>query len=609
MAASRVKGDPSGRNRRGPDVKKTIWDLSELYSGRDDPAVESDLARFGKQCRRLAERYRGQVSKLDARALRELMADLEAINKRAYRLMAYAHLEFSTKSNNPEWGAFVQSVQERVSKSRADLEFFASEWTRVSEPRAVKLIRAPELSRYRHFLESTRKLRQHTLTELEEALCTRLDVVASSGWRRYYNTVLSDIDFRYRGKRATLAGLAGLFYDPDREVRREASESRTEGLLRHEKPLTFAFNMVLAAKMIDDDVRSFEHWAQRRNLDNEIPDDVVGAMVKAVLERTDIIQRYMRLKAKLLGVDPLMSYDVYAPLPGVRPARAHYGKSVEMVAELFAETRPAFGRIAREMFRRNHVDAPTYRGKRSGAFCTPNYVGLPYVLLNWTGKMRDAGTLAHEFGHAVHMELSRKRGPMGATRSLVMGEVASVFMQTLLHERLLKGTRNARARLDLLRQIIEEAFATTFRQIQLHLFETAAHEHRRAKGELSREKLGKLLRVAEKRLFGDTVKPHKGTENFWMYVTHFVNYPAYVYAYCASFLIVLAIYRRYQEVGPKFLVAYEKTLAAGGSRSPSELLGELGVDWSRPAVWQQGLEVLAAYVDRFESTADQLGLL
>ena len=103
--------------------------------------------------------------------------------------------------------------------------------------------------------------------------------------------------------------------------------------------------------------------------------------------------------------------------------------------------------------------------------------------------------------------------------------------------------------------------------------------------------------------------PHAGSENFWMYVQHFVNVPGYVYAYCASYLVVLALYKRFLDEGPKFLVKYEKMLAAGGSQSPAELLGTLGVDWTDPAFWLGGLEVFEDYVDQFEATAKEMKLV
>ncbi|MCB9513021.1 MAG: M3 family oligoendopeptidase [Candidatus Latescibacteria bacterium] len=591
------------------DPKKILWDLSALYTSREDPKLERDFKALERGCAAFAKSYRGKVARLAAPSLAKALGELEKIENIAYRLFIYAQLEFSTKSNDPAWGGFMQSVQERYTKAAAQLEFFRVEWVAVGETKARALIKDKKLDRYRHFLEHSRAYKKHTLTEAEEVLATKLGQVGTSAWVRYYGSVLADVQYTFKGKKITESELTAKFRDPDREVRRLASEARAEGLLGAKKPLTFAFNMVLAGSKVGDEVRNYEHWVQRRNLANEIPDAVVDALVTACLDRSDILRRYLKLKKKAMGLKTMMSYDVWAPLPGASQRKQDYGEAMRMVAELFAETRPSFGKIAADMFDQHHVDVPPYQGKRGGAFCMPNMQGLPYVMLNWTGKARDVATLAHEFGHAVHMELSRKHGPMGSVESLVMAEVASVFMETLLYGKLLAKTKNPTQRLHILQEIIEDGFATTFRQMQFNRFESAVHNYRRDHGEMSTEKIAELYRDAEKDYFGNTMKPAPRAENFWMYVSHFVNVPGYVYAYCASYLVVLALYRRYQEEGESFLKGYEAMLAAGGSQAPAELLGALGVDWTDPGFWRGGLDVLDDYVKQFATTARELKLV
>jgi oligoendopeptidase F len=600
---------PSKARKTKTNVKNVLWDLSPLYTGQDDPKLERDFRAIERGCRNFGKNYRGQIKKLDAKGLLKALRDLEKIEKITYRVFIYASLEFSTKSNDPAWGAFLQKVQERYTAAAVDLEFFKVEWAKLSQAKVKQFIGEKILARYRHFLEHTRLFRKHTLNESEEILASKLSQVGTGAWVRYYSSVLADVTYELRGKKITAAELTAKVQDEDRALRRDAVDARIKGLMGVEKPLTFAFNMILAGSKVQDETRSYDHWVQQRNMTNEIPDDVVDALVEVCLERSDILRRYMKLKNKLLGVKPMMSYDVWAPLPGAKKSRTDWDKAVVMVNDLFEETRPSFGEISRNMFKMNRVDAGPRKGKRSGAFCMPNMDDLPFVMLNWTGKPRDVATLAHEFGHAVHMELSRKQGPMGSCESLVMAEVASVFMETLLYNKLLAKTKQPRQRLDMLKQVIEDGFATTLRQMQFNRFENNVHNHRREQGELSREEFSGYFAEAEKAYFGNTVKPYKDTENFWMYITHFMNVPGYVYAYCASYLVVLALYARYLEEGDKFLVGYEKMLAAGGSKSPADLLAAMGIDWSKPEFWHGGLDVLSSYVDQFQATAKELKLL
>jgi len=591
------------------DPKKTLWDLSELAKGKDDPKIERNFKAYEKGAEAYAAKYRGRIAKLDADEMLTALKEMEKLSLKVWDAMVFAHLEFATKANDPAWGAFMQSVNERLTAANTRLEFFRVEWTKVGSGKAKKLASDPKLARYRHFLEHTHEYKPHTLSEGEEILASKLGQVGQSAWARYYSTVLSDIEYKFRGKSVTESEITGFITDPDRSKRKDASTARIKGLKANAKPLTFAFNMVLAGKMINDDIHSFDHWVQSRNMSNEIPDKVVDALVSAMRGRKDILQRYYRLKRKLLGVSKLMSYDTFAPLPHEKSGKMEFDKAATMVREIFHETRPSFGKVADAMFDEKHVDAPPYKGKRGGAFCMPNMNGTPYVLLNWTGKMRDTATLAHEFGHAVHMDLSRKRGPMGETESLVMAEVASVFMETLLYNKLLGETKNPTERLTLLRQIIEDGIATTFRQLQFNRFEDSVHNARRETGELTTAQISEHFRASEKDFFGTAMTPHAGAENFWMYVQHFVSVPGYVYAYCASYLIVLALYKRFLDEGKSFLPNYEKMLAAGGSRKPADLLGELGVDWTDPAFWLGGLEVFEDYVKQFEATAKELKLV
>ncbi len=595
--------------KKTTSTKKIRWDLSELYSGRDDPKIDRDLKRLASKGRRFAKRYQGEMSSLDAAGMKSLLREMEAIQLIADQVILFAYLKFTIKSNDSEWSAFLQSCQERITEGMAQTEFVAVEWSRLSDAKARRLLKAPELARYRHFLERARQHKSYMLSVAEEMLATRLDPVGASGWRRYFHSVLSNIEFTHRGKRVTQPELVALMSNEDREIRHDAVVARAKGLDANRKPLTFAFNMLLGAKKLDDELRDYEHWIRRRNIDNEFPDDAVEALVKAVVERTDILRRYLKLKKALLGVDPFMSYDLYAPIPQVKKPKMNYAKSVEMILDTFEKTRPAFGEITRDVLAGRHVDLPPDKGKRGGAYCAPNRKGLPFVFMNWTGEMRDVTTLAHELGHAVHMALSKKHGPLGASRSLVMSEVASVFMETLIAERLFAESKSRRQRLEMLRQIIEAGFVTTYRQIQFHLVESASHERRREQGELSYEDLGRIYVEAERKIYGSIMKSQRGSENFWMAITHFVDRPGYVYAYCASYLVVLALYARYLEVGPSFLAKYEKVLAAGGTQSPQDLLGGLGVDWSRPDFWSKGLEVLGTYVDRFEATAKEMKLI
>src|SRR5439155_3126336 len=147
---------------------------------------------------------------------------------------------------------------------------------------------------------------------------------------------------------------------------------------------------------------------------------------------------------------------------------------------------------------------------------------------------------------------------------------------------------------------IEGAFATVFRQAALYRFEQAIHQRRRESGELTAEQYGDLWQEHIQSMFGDSVVLGEEHRAWWMYISHFIGSPFYVYAYSFGELLVMALYRKYQAGEPGFADRYTALLEAGGSKSPQELMAEVGIDLKEPAFWRGGMEVLAGLVDRFE---------
>jgi oligoendopeptidase F len=227
----------------------------------------------------------------------------------------------------------------------------------------------------------------------------------------------------------------------------------------------------------------------------------------------------------------------------------------------------------------------------------------PYVLLNYTGNLRDVMTLAHELGHGVHQYLARDRGHLQADTALTMAETASVFGEMLVFERLRREEQSPRARLALLCSFIEDAFGTVFRQIALTRFEQRLHAARRSEGELSSEQLGTIWLAVNAELYGDSVTLTDDYRWWWAYIPHFIHSPFYCYAYGFGELLVLALYELYRERGEAFVPQYLELLAAGGSEAPAALLARLGLDVRDPAFWQRGLGVLRRLVEEAKALA------
>jgi oligoendopeptidase F len=381
----------------------------------------------------------------------------------------------------------------------------------------------------------------------------------------------------------------------------KAAEDMTAGLNSQLHIITHIFNTILADKMIADRLRNYPSWASSMNLANELSDDTVAVLVSSVTERFDIVQRYYHLKKKLLGLDTLYDYDRYAPLPHLPDKKIIWQQCQDMVLQAFREFSPKMAEIASFFFDRGWIHAPLLDGKRGGAFahpCIPNV--HPYVLVNFTGNIRDVSTVAHELGHGVHQYLAAQKGYYNSDTPLVVAETASVFAELLVFHSQLALLKSAKERQAFTCQKLESIFATVFRQISMNRFEDRIHTSRREEGELSQQALSSHWRATQEEMFGDAVRLTENYDIWWSYIPHFLHTPGYVYSYAFGELLVLALYNLYKNQGESFVPRYEQLLAAGGSFSPYELVKPFGVDLNDPLFWQGGLATIDSMLSAVE---------
>jgi oligoendopeptidase F len=581
------------------------WSLADLYAAVDD--LERDLDLALARAKSFAERHRGRVAELDASALAEAIAELEAMEEPVERAQCYAGLLFAGDTSEASHGALLQRVQERTTEIKNEILFFGLEWAGVDDAHAAALLDAPGLERRAHFLRSLRRYRPHLLSEPEERL---LEETANTGRRafsRLFDELTSGMRFRLEidgrtnelGEEEVLSRL----YDPAREMRRAAAAALTEGLKQNGRLLTFVFNTLAQDKATSDRLRRFAEPMDERNLANEIDRDTVGALMTACEDGADLVPRYYRLKARLLGLEPLYDYDRYAPLPAAAGERS-FAEARRIVLDAYRDFSPEMSGIAELFFERRWIDAELRPGKRGGAFSASAVPSVhPYVMLNYTGNLRDVMTVAHELGHGVHQYLAREQGLFEQDAPLTTAETASVFGEMLVFRRLLAEEQDPSVRLALVCGKLEDAFATVFRQVVMTRFEEALHAARRSEGELPTDRINELWLEANRPMFGDAVELTEDYGVWWMYIPHFVHSPFYCYAYAFGELLVLALLRRYDAEGDAFIPRYLELLRSGGCQEPPVLLSRLGVDITNPAFWRGGLEVLTELLAEAESLA------
>ena len=594
MAENRMKDDLG--------VSGVLWNLGDLYGKEKDPLLEADMHWCLDEARAIRHRFRGQMATLDSAELLELVVRLEALDCRITRLATFAFLNFTTRMEDSVAGALEQRMEELASQCKKEVVFFELEWNVIALESADRLLAAPELAGYRHYLAALRRYLPHQLSEVEEALLLEYAPVGRSSWNTLFDKILSGL--RFGDKRRVEEEVLTDLHHHDREVRRQAAEDLTTGLQGQSHVLTHIFNTLAADKMIEDRLRRHESWAHAMNLDNELTDATVDTLVQAVTSRYDIVQRYYRVKKEVLHLDELTDYDRYAPLPELPSQQIGWDECRAMVLRSFAGFSGTMAAIAEQFFTEKWIHAPVIPGKRGGAFAHPCVPEIhPYVMVNYTGTLNDVSTVAHELGHGIHQVLAGGRGHFNSDTPLVLAETASVFAEMLVFQAQLALLTDAARKRAFICQKLESIFATVFRQTAMNRFEKRMHEGRREQGELSCEILSTYWLETQREMFGDSVTLRPDYGIWWSYIPHFLATPGYVYSYAFGELLVLALYGLYQQQGDSFVTLYGQLLAAGGAASPYELLKPFGIDLDDPGFWRQGLDVIDQMLQQVEDVS------
>ena len=588
-------------------AEEVAWDLSDLYDGGDDPRIEQDVEQTEAAAAAFRERYYGKIAKLSAGELRDAIEERERIESMFTRAIYYAHLWFSTDMSDSQRGALVAKLTEKGAALDTQLLFFGLELAALEDEEADALVGSDELERWRHWLRSVRKFRPYVLTEPEEKILTEKSVSGFSAWDRLYDELLGAIRVDLDGTEIGFEEAMSKLYSADRDERRRSAEAVTVSLAPGLRTRTFIFNTIAVDRSIDDRLRGYATWISARNLSNDTTDEAVQALVDAGVGTYDLVQRYYRLKAKLLGLDRLAYYDRMAPLAD-DPTQVGWDDAREIVLGAFSEFSPETGDVVERFFRESWIDAPPREGKRPGAFCATNVPDVhPYVFMNFTGDRRSVLTLAHELGHGLHGYLAQPLGLFNANTPLTTAETASVFGEALTFKRLLALEEDPRKRLNLLAGRIEDSIATVFRQVAMNRFEHTVHTSRRDEGELSPERFEELWLQCQTQMFGDSVDID-GYATWWSYIPHFIGTPGYVYAYAYGFLFALSIFRKYELEGESMVEPYLDVLRAGGSKPPEELAEMVGLDLRDARIWEAGIDALAVELDEAEALAVDVGL-
>ncbi len=580
------------------------WDLSPLCDSAADCRDRLSVALA--DCTAFATRYRGTMAAMDGPTLAAALGEMARIENEIGRLSSYASLREAvdvTDAGNQDLSALVERGLVEASNA---LRFFELEWLALDDPVAERLANAPEVAADRHHLVSARRFRTHTLTEPEERMLAERRPAATGAWQTLFGRITSTLEAEFDSGEGpephTIDRLLACVRNPDRDTRFRALTTLYETLGPHSPTLAHCYDTLVGDRLAMDRLRDYADPMDPTHLRNEVPGPAVEAMMSAVEHHYGLAQRWFRVKARLLGLDRLHLADQYAPLGDAREVLFPEARGI--IDASFHAFSPQIGDIATGFFTDGRIDAEPRAGKRGGAFCASVAQNAkPFVLMNYTDRMDDVMTLAHELGHGMHFTLSAERQTaLSFHTGLALAEVPSTFAEIIAFDHLMATESDHGTRTALVCERVEGSFATVFRQTVLARYEQDAYRMRADGTTLTDERLSRVWVERNAAYYGDAVEMPEGYGLGWSYIPHFISTRFYTYAYVFAHLVTLALYARYREDGDAFVGGYLDFLAAGGSAEPADLLLPLGVDLADPGCWDPGF----AEMDRMVARAEEM---
>ncbi len=580
------------------------WDLSDLYSGPEDAALEADLDQAMRDAEAFRGRYEGGLARLSGAGFAEALTAYQDLQEVLGRIGSFGQLLHAGDMTDPRIGQFYQTMQERITTISTNLLFFTLELNKLEDEALERVLEHPAMQRWKPWVRDQRAFRPYQLSDEVERLLHEKYVSGRAAWTRLFDETMAGLRFPLKGKELTSTEVLDKLTDRDPKVREAAAHSFAGVLGKNTRTFALITNTLAKDKETEDKWRGFKTPVASRNLANLVEDEVVEALVEAVVTAyPKLSHRYYAMKAKWLGYEKLPYWERNAPLPDDDDRLIPWDEARDTVLDAYGHFSGDMAAVGKRFFDKPWIDAPARSGKAPGAFAHPTVPSAhPYLLLNYQGRTRDVMTLAHELGHGVHQVLAGAQGHLLADTPLTLAETASVFGEMLTFQALLRRAETPKQRRQMLAGKVEDMLNTVVRQIAFHRFETRVHDARRT-AELTAEQLGEIWMETQREALGPAFDFDPEYRNFWTYIPHFIHVPFYVYAYAFGDCLVNSLYAVYQKAEDGFAEKYLEMLKAGGTKHYDALLAPFGLDARDPAFWGKGLSLLTGFIDELEQVA------
>jgi len=588
------------------------WDMTPFFPGLDSPEFGAAFDAFGEQIAELEALW--QEHRVDRHAA---PADItphawETVFERYNSALETSRLLFGYVSSFTSTDSRDSAAQARLSELQqlgVRLGKLGTRWTAwIGSLDVDRLLEGSALAReHEYALRRAQQRAQHQMQPAEEALAADLNLSSGTAWAKLHGNLSSQllVPFRREGEleQLPMSVIRNLAYEPDRELRRRAYEAELAAWEQAALPLAAALNSI---KGEVNTLAARRGWASPLDAalwENSIDRQTLDAMLQSAREAFPDFRRYLKAKARALGVEQAAWYDIFAPVGGDEQ-RWTYEQAEEFVVEQFGTYSPRLAEFAGRAFDQQWIDAEPRPGKRDGAYCMGLRGGESRVFANFKPSFGGLSTLAHELGHAYHNLTLASRTMLQRSYPMTLAETASIFCETIVQHAALAAAGEPE-QLAIVEASLQRATQTVVDISSRFLFEQRLFEAR-ARRELSVDELCSLMLDAQRETYGDGLDQAVLHPYMWAVKGHYYSSGRsfYNYPYMFGLLFGLGLYARYQADPEAFRAGYDDLLASAGMADAATLAARFGIDIRTPDFWRASLDIVRADVDRFESLVE-----
>lgn len=584
------------------------WATTDLFA--TDEAWEAEIPKL----REILEKLKGYQGKLGESG-ENLLAFLQLndqFTQIADPFAGYAMYKKDEDTRNPVYQKMSGQMHNLLLEAQEATAFFTPEVLQLSDETLAAFYKeTPGLEHYRLVLDRALRQKSHTLSQNEEALLAAAGKLGQIPGETY--NFLNDADLTFPdavdekgGKHPVTHGtFIPLMQESDRTLRKSAFESLYGSYRNFQN--TFASSLEGQMKQLQffANARKYPSALHAALDQNEVPVEIYHNLIATVRKNLPAMHRYIRLRKKLLGVDKLHYYDIYAPMVADQDQVVSFDQAKETALEALAPLGEDYLNILREGFSNRWIDVYENQGKRSGAYSSGVYGNHPFVLLNYTDTLDDMFTLVHEMGHALHSYLSSKEQSITyAYYKIFVAEVASTCNESLLMQYLLGKTQEPKQRAYLINYFLEQFRTTLYRQTMFAEFELWCSQETQMGHPLTAQALCQKYGELNREYYGEDIEPDPEISLEWARIPHFYR-EFYVYQYATGFSAAIALSQRILKEGAPAVKDYLHFLSGGCSTDPVSLLKGAGVDMSTPAPVDDALKLFENLVEEMEKLSDK----